>query len=466
MNNFSDDFLWGAATSAYQIEGAYNLDGKGDSIWDTFCRTRGNIRDNSSGEIACDHLNRYKEDVGIMSDIGLQSYRFSVSWPRILPNGTGAVNSKGLDFYDRLIDELLEKDIKPFITLFHWDLPQKIQDQGGWLNPDIAQWFGDYAAILSDKYSDRVHNWFTINEPQVVICLGHYMGSKAPGHKLELKEVLLALHNSLLAHGQSVRALRSNAHSEIKIGPVPTGHVAYPKDESPENIKAAYDATFSIHKTGEDIHDLYKWKGMVNSAWNFAWYTDPIFLGKYPEEGLELLGSDVPDYTDEDMKLISEPVDFCGINSYSGYQVKHDPDNRWVCDDRPIGNNQTAFKWNVTPDVLYWGPRFFYERYKKPIFITENGLSAHDWVDSKGEVHDPQRIQFLSEYLKHYKRAASESIPVKGYFLWSFLDNFEWEQGYEERFGLVHVDFQTQKRTLKSSAKWYSNCIKTNGAEL
>mgnify|MGYP001259636333 CR=1 FL=1 len=466
MNSFSNDFLWGAATSAYQIEGAHNLDGKGDSIWDTFCRTKGNIRDNTSGEVACDHINRYKEDVDLMSDIGLQAYRFSISWPRILPDGVGSINEKGLDFYDRLIDLLLDKNIKPFITLFHWDLPQKIEDQGGWLNPDVAKWFGDYAGILSNKFSDRVENWFTINEPQVVICLGYHMGLKAPGLKLPLKDVLGALHNYLLAHGHSVKALRDNAKGDIKVGPVPTGHIAYPQNESMADIDAAYDATFKIHKTGVDKHNLYKWKSLVNSAWNFSWYTDPIFLGKYPEAGLEVYGNSVPDYTDKDMEIISEPVDFLGLNAYSGYPVMADDENGWLCPDRPMGNNQTAFKWNVTPDILYWGPRFMYERYKKPIYITENGLSAHDWVNSNGEVNDPQRIQFLSEYLKFYKRAADESIPIKGYFLWSLFDNFEWEQGYEERFGLIHVDFETQKRTPKLSAKWYSECINSNGGIL
>lgn len=466
MSGFDSNFLWGSATSAYQIEGAANVDGKGDSIWDTFCREKGNIRDNSSGNIACNHYEFWKNDVELMSKIGLQSYRFSISWPRILPNGYGSINQKGIDFYDKLIDNLLEKNIDPFITLFHWDLPESLQKEGAWLNPEISKWFSEYAAILSENYSDRVKNWFTINEPQVVICLGYSKGSKAPGLRLSLKEVLLSNHNALLSHGRSVEALRQNAKSDINVGPVPCGQIAYPVNNDERNIDAAYKATFDINKTDEDNHDLYKWKCLVDSTWNFSLYTDPIFLGKYPDKAFELFGSDMPDISDQDMNIISQPVDFCGLNLYSGYPVQADKKRQWVCPDRPIGNNLTAFKWSVTPEILYWGPRFFHERYKKPIFITENGMSGHDWVNDQGEVSDPQRIQFLKSYLKEYKKAASEGIPVKGYFLWSFMDNFEWEQGYEERFGIVHVDFESQERRLKDSAKWYAKCIASNGSAL
>jgi beta-glucosidase len=466
MSGFDKDFLWGSATSAYQIEGGISEGGKKDSIWDTFCRKPGTIRDHSSGEVACEHLKNWKQDVGLMSQIGLQSYRFSISWTRILPNGIGEINQEGIDFYDRLIDELLEKNILPFITLFHWDLPEALEKQGGWLNPEIAKWFGEYSGILSERFSDRVSNWFTLNEPQCFIGLGYYSGSKAPGFKLEVKDCLLALHHSLLAHGHSVRALRANAKKPIKIGPVPTGSVAYPAVDTPANSDVAYKATFNVFGSEEDKHMYHRWKSPVNPLWNIAWYTDPIFLGEYPEQGIEVLGNNVPKYTDEEMAIISEPVDFCGLNLYSGFPVQADPELEWVCQERPLGNSLTAFKWSVTPEIMYWGPKFIYERYKKPIYITENGMSGHDWVNDDGQVNDPQRIQFLKAYLKQFQKAASEKIPVKGYFLWSLMDNFEWEQGYEERFGIIHVDFETQERRFKDSAKWYSECIANNGSSL
>ena len=466
MSGFDEDFLWGSATSAYQIEGGISQGGRSDSIWDTFCRKSGTIRDHSSGEVACEHLKYWKQDVDLMSQIGLQSYRFSISWSRILPNGIGEINQEGIDFYDCLIDELLEKNILPFSTLFHWDLPEVLQKQGGWLNPEIAKWFGEYSGILSERFSDRVSNWFTLNEPQCFIGLGHYSGSKAPGFKLEVKDCLLALHHSLLAHGHSVRALRANAKKPIKIGPVPTGSVAYPTVDTPANRDAAYKATFNVFGSEEDKHMYHRWKSPVNPLWNFAWYTDPIFLGEYPEQGIEVLGNNVPKYTDEEMATISEPVDFCGLNLYSGFPVQADPDLEWVCQERSLGNPLTAFKWSVTPEIMYYGPKFIHERYQKPIYITENGMSGHDWVNEEGEVNDPQRIQFLKAYLKEFKKAASEKIPVKGYFLWSLMDNFEWEQGYEERFGIIHVDFETQERRFKDSAKWYSKCISNNGSSL
>ena len=466
MSGFDQDFLWGSATSAYQIEGGIADGGRTDSIWDTFCRKPGTIRDQSSGEIACEHLKYWKQDVDLMAEIGLQAYRFSISWSRIMPNGYGTVNQEGIDFYDRLIDALLEKNIAPFITLFHWDLPQILHEQGGWLNPEIAKWFGEYSGILSERFSDRVGNWFTLNEPQCFIGLGYYAGIKAPGLKLDVKDALLALHHSLLAHGHSVKALRDNAKKPIKVGPVPTGSVAYPDIDTPANRDAAYKATFNVFGSNEDKHMCHRWKIPVNPLWNIAWYTDPIFLGEYPEQGIEALGNNVPEYTDSEMAIISEPVDFCGLNLYSGFPVMSDSELGWICQERPIGNPLTAFKWSVTPEIMYWGPKFFYERYKKPIYVTENGMSGHDWVDESGEINDPQRIQFLKSYLKEYKKVANEGTPIKGYFLWSLMDNFEWEQGYEERFGIVHVDFKTQERRLKDSAKWYSLCIANQGENL
>jgi len=466
MSRFKDDFIWGAATSAYQIEGATNVDGRTDSIWDTFCRGKGNIRDYSSGEVACNHYENWQHDIGLMEQLGLQAYRFSISWSRIMPNGCGEVNQAGIDFYDRLIDGLLEKKIKPYITLFHWDLPQSLEDRGGWQNADIARWFGEYAGVLSERFSDRVENWFTLNEPQCFIGLGYHVGSKAPGLQLDVKESLQALHHSLLAHGHSVRALRSNAKNPIKVGPVQTGTVAYPFENNPAYEEAAYRATFNVHGSNEDNHGYYQWKVPVNPLWNFAWYADPIFLGHYPEQGLEVLGNKAPKFTDQEMEIISEPVDYCGLNLYSGFPVVADAECGWYAKERPLGNPLTAFKWSMTPEIMYWAPKFFYERYKKPIYITENGMSAHDWLSDSDKVSDPQRIEFLKSYLKYYRRASDENLPIKGYFLWSLMDNFEWEQGYEERFGIIYVDFESQKRCFKDSAYWYQSCIKTKGENL
>ena len=466
MSGFSNDFLWGSATSAYQIEGGANTEGRTDSVWDTFCRKPGAIRDHTSGEVACNHLKFWKQDVDLMAQIGLQAYRFSISWSRVLPKGSGRVNEKGVDFYDRLIDALLEKKIEPFITLFHWDLPEALEKKGGWLNPDIAKWFGEYSGVMSERFSDRVSNWFTLNEPQCVIWLGYYAGTKAPGLKLSTKDCLLALHHSLLAHGYSVRALRAKAKKTIKIGPVNTGSVAYPAVHNSVNEAAAFQATFNVFGSEKDKHLYHRWNSPVNPLWNFAWYADPIFLGRYPEEGLKVLGNNVPKFTDEEMAIISEPVDYCGLNLYSGFPVIADSELGWVCKKRPLGHPLTAFKWSVTPEIMYWAPKFFFQRYKKPIYVTENGMSGHDWVDEFGEIKDPQRIQFLKLYLKEFKKAAIEGIPVKGYFLWSLMDNFEWEQGYEERFGIIHVNFETQERRFKESAKWYKECIKTQGRDL
>ena len=465
--SFKADFAWGAATAAYQIEGAAREEGKGPSIWDTYCEIPGNIKDGSSGDRACDHYYRYKDDVALMSQIGLKAYRFSLAWSRIMPEGTGSINSKGLDFYDNLVDALLEQEIVPYATLFHWDLPEALQSRGGWLNPDMPQWFAEYTQVVAERLSDRVKHWFTLNEPQCFIGHGLLNGTKAPGLKMPLSDVLLAAHHSLLAHGRAVQALRA-ADPSAKIGAAPTGSVAFPQSESDADVKAAYEATFSIPGEG-NLNPCGKNTWLVSSeaSWNIAWYTDPIFLGQYPEAGLTVFGDKVPAYTDAEMELISQPLDFCGINLYSGWQVEAGKaGTRWEEVPMPQGDRLTAFKWPVTPEILYWGPRFFHERYGKPIYITENGMSAHDWVDLDGEVRDFQRIDFVRRYLRQYRRAADEGIPVEGYFLWSLMDNFEWAEGYRERFGIIHVDYETQERRLKESAKWYAKVIASNGDDL
>lgn len=465
--SFKEDFSWGAATAAYQIEGAARKDGKGLSIWDTYCKVPGNIKDGSSGDVACDHYHRYKEDVALMSQIGLKAYRFSLSWSRILPEGTGAINTKGLDFYDRLVDALLEKKIEPYATLFHWDLPQALQLRGGWMNPDISKWFAEYTQVVAERLSDRVKHWFTLNEPQCFIGHGLLNGTKAPGLRMSLGDVLVATHHSLLAHGRAVQVIRA-VDTGAKIGAAPTGPVAFPNTESEADIQAAYDATFSVPGEGDlNPGGANTWMVTPEASWNIAWYTDPIFMGKYPEEGLAVFGDKVPRYTDTEMEIISAPLDFCGINLYNGWKVEASGrGNRWEEVPMPQGDRLTAFKWPVTPEILYWGPRFFHERYDKPIYITENGMSAHDWVETDGAIRDYQRIDFVQRYLREFRRAADEAIPVEGYFLWSLMDNFEWAEGYRERFGIIHVDFQTQERRLKESAKWYSKVIASNGRDL
>ncbi len=448
---FRDDFVWGAATASYQIEGAADIDGKGASVWDTFAHTDGKVWQGHTGDVACDHYHRYKEDVAMMKQIGLAAYRFSISWPRVIPDGTGEVNQKGLAFYDKLVDELLAAGIEPYVTLFHWDYPQALYDRGGWLNPESSDWFAQYTRVIVEKLSDRVTNWMTLNEPQCFVYYGHATGIHAPGDELEFDKVLLATHNALLAHGKSVQIIRAESKSPCKIGFAPCGIISNPHTETDADIAAARAATFEV--TSRDLFE------------HTAWWTDPVMLGEYPADGVELFGSDMPTIADGDMEIISQPLDFFGVNIYSSQEVRADGDS-WAVVDYPDGHPVTGFNWFVTPKSLYWAPKFFYERYKKPIIITENGLSNKDWVALDGAVHDPQRIDFTTRYLAQLKRTAKDGVDVAGYFHWSLMDNFEWSVGYRERFGLIHVDYPTGKRTPKDSAAWYAEVIRTNGADI
>lgn len=452
-SSFPENFTWGAAAAAYQIEGAWNEDGKGLSVWDMLARQPGKVWENHTGEIACDHYHRYKEDIGLMAEIGLHAYRLSVSWPRILPTGTGSPNKVGLDFYDRLVDELLAQKIEPWVTLFHWDYPYELFLRGGWLNPDSPTWFADYAAIVVDRLSDRVAHWMTLNEPQCFIGLGH-LGTDtvhAPGLKLGMAEVLLAAHHCLIAHGLSVQTIRARARKPSIIGWAPVGNAFFPVTNSPEDIEAARTATHAVHP---------------GHFWNNSWFADPVVLGHYPEEGLRAYGDAVPKLNSKDFEIISQPLDFYGVNIYSATQIKADPDGKPVAVPFPTGHAHTHFTWKRAPESLYWGPRFLAERYQLPIIITENGLSNVDWVSLDGQVHDPQRIDFLHRYLLELHRAIQDGVDVRGYFQWSIMDNFEWAEGYKHRFGLIHVDYETQKRTLKDSAHWYREVIRSNGSTL
>jgi len=443
---FRDDFVWGVAASAYQIEGAATTDGRGPSIWDTFCQQPGAVWNGQSGDTACDHYHRYRDDVGLIKQIGARAYRLSVSWPRVMPQGRGAVNQKGLDFYSRLVDALLAAEITPYATLFHWDSPQALYDAGGWLNRESAAWFADYTAVVVDRLSDRVSNWMTMNEPQVFIKYGHGDGINAPGLKLPLAQQLLAGHHALLAHGLAVQVLRARSKQPARVGFAPVCVVKYPS--APRDIDAARAATVGV--TQPDL-------------WNNSWWNDPVLKGKYPADGLALYGAAVPATQKGDLATIHQPLDFLGLNIYEGQPVHAGPGGVAVATPRPVGHPLTAFRWPVEPESLYWGPRFMHERYGLPIYITENGLSNIDWVSLDGKVHDPQRIDFTQRYLRALRRASEDGVDVRGYFHWSLMDNFEWAAGYKERFGLIHVDFETQKRTLKDSAHWYRGVIESNG---
>lgn len=447
---FAKDFVWGAATSSYQIEGTGRDSGKGQNIWDVFTKEPGRVYEGHTGDIACDHYHRFREDVAYMKELGLKGYRFSIDWSRVLPEGTGKVNEKGIDFYNALIDELLEQGIEPYITLYHWELPYEIYKRGGWMNPEIVEWFGQYARLVAERFSDRVKYFFTLNEPQCFVGLGFLQGCHAPGVKAPLRDTFEMAHNALKAHGRAVQMLRAYGKQNVQIGYAPTSGMCYPEKETPKDIEAARKALFALPD------DLSNW------TWNVSWWSDPVILGKYPEEGMKKYEKYLPVITDEDMKLISQPIDFYGQNIYNGRCIRMGTDGRPEEVRRPAGFPKTATNWPVTPEALYWGPKFLYERYRKPIYITENGMTCHDTVSQDGKVHDPNRIDFLARYLKNLKRAAEE-IDIRGYFQWSLMDNFEWDKGYAERFGIIYVDFETQERIWKDSAYWYRDLIRRNG---
>jgi len=451
--SFRESFVWGAAAAAYQIEGAWDEDGKGPSVWDMLTEQPGRIFEDHTGRVACDHYHRYQEDVALMKEIGLQAYRLSVSWPRVLPEGSGSINRKGLDFYDKLVDELLASGIEPWVTLFHWDYPHALFLRGGWLNPESAGWFADYTRVLVDRLSDRVSHWITLNEPQCYIGLGHLRtgNEHAPGLSLGMTESLIAAHHSLLAHGRAVQVIRAHARTQPIIGWAPVGIAYYPATDSPADIEAARRGTSAVYP---------------DQFWNNRWFGDPPILGSYPEEGLQAYGKWLPRFRSSDFDIIRQPLDFYGVNIYYGTQVKADAEGNPVPVQQPPGHPHTHFAWKSTPEALYWAPKFLGELYNLPLVVTENGMSGHDWVSLDGRVHDPARIDFLNRYLLALQRAARDGVDIRGYFQWSIMDNFEWAQGYKHRFGLIHVDYETQKRTLKDSAYWYRDVIRTNGASL
>ena len=371
----------------------------------------------------------------------------------LLPEGTGKVNEAGVAFYNELIDCLLEHGIRPWMTIYHWDLPACLERKGGWVNDQIPEWFAEYTGVLADRFGDRVKDFFTINEPQCIIGLGYMTGGFAPGLKLELKDQVIACHNLLKSHGRACQVLREKV-KDVRIGYAPCGASAIPKDENnPADVEAARKAYFALEKH--------------SPSFSVAWFSDPVVLGTYPADGLEYFGQYLPEGWQEDMKLICQKLDYYAQNLYEGREVRAaDNENGWEDAPYPAGHPRTACGWPVTPRALYWAPRFLYERYKLPFIVTENGMSSHDWVMPDGKVHDPHRIDYLRRYIRELRRASEDGVDIRGYFCWSLMDNFEWARGYSERFGLVYVDYTTGKRIPKDSFDWFAETVRTNGENL
>lgn len=452
--SFKKDFVWGSATASYQIEGAAFEDGRGPSIWDVFSHAPGKVFRGHTGDVACDHYHHMEEDVAMMAGMGLKNYRFSVSWSRLIPEGIGAVNEKGIAFYDRLIDRLLENGIRPWMTVYHWDYPQALAMRGAWENPDSPKWFADYTQLIADRYGDRVKDFITLNEPQCFIGLGYRMKQHAPGLDVVDADIVPMAHNVLLSHGAASDVLRQSVPG-CKIGYAPCANVSIPYTEAPEDIEAARRSYFSVPN---------------QPGWPFCvtWWSDPVMLGTYPEDGLKRFEQFLPRGWEKDMERIHRVPDYYCQNIYNGTIVRAAKNHRGFEQVLPErGSPKTAVNWDVSPDALYWGPKFLYERYKTPFIISENGMSAHDLISADGKVHDPNRIEYMRRYLKAYRRAAEDGVDAAGYFAWSLMDNYEWENGYGERFGLVYVDYADNcRRVPKDSAEWYKGIIESNGDTL
>ena len=442
---FPTGFLWGAATSAYQIEGAVDEDGRGRSIWDTFAHTPGKIEDHSNADRANDHYHRYKEDVGLIKELGVKAYRFSIAWPRVFPEGTGAPNPKGLDFYDRLLDELLKNGIEPFATLYHWDLPQALQDRvGGWQSSDTSKAFADYAGYVAERLTDRVKNIFTINETGRFVNFGYGWAIDAPGLKLPEAELNQVRHHVALAHGLAVQAIRAHGRAGTKVGPAENIAACVPAIDTPENVRAAEIATRELN----------------------AGFLGVILEGKYTDGFLEYAGANAPKYTADELKIISSPNDFVGLNIYAPqfYVVAADGAPGFKVLPFPASFPHMNSEWlRIGPEAIYWAPRLAAKIWNiDTIYISENGTSSSDHLAKDGKVYDLDRIMYLRNYLTQLQRATSEGVPVRGYFLWSLMDNFEWTFGFEQRFGLYHVDFETQRRIPKLSVSFYRDVIARN----
>jgi beta-glucosidase len=442
--HFPQGFLWGSATASYQVEGAVNEDGRGPSIWDTFSHTAGKTNNGDTGDVADDHYHRYKEDVQLMKALGLKTYRFSVAWPRVFPQGTGTPNPKGLDFYNRLVDELLANNIQPFCTLFHWDLPQALEDKGGWQSRDTSEAFAVYAGHVAEHLSDRVKHFMTMNEMSSFVDIGYRDGRHAPGLKLPPAGVNQVRHHAVLAHGLAVQAIRAHAKPGIKVGLAENANASVPVVETPEHIAAAAKAYRETN----------------------AGYLTVVMEGKYTDAYLAHHGADAPKFTAADMKAIGSPLDFVGLNLYTPSYVRADDSPAGFAVVRPPASYPHMMSpWlHVGPEALYWSPKLAAQIWNlKEIYITENGASSTDVLTPDGHVYDTDRVMYLRNYLTQLHRAVSEGVPVRGYFCWSLMDNYEWADGYAYRFGIHYVDFKTQKRTPKLSAHFYKEVIARNG---
>jgi beta-glucosidase len=441
---FPANFSWGAATASYQVEGAWQEDGKGESIWDRFSHTPGRIVNGDTGDVACDQYHRFKEDVALMKEMGLRGYRFSISWPRIFPEGKGRVNRVGLDYYNRLVDELLANGIRPFPTLYHWDLPQALQDEGGWTNRDIIGHFTTYAETCVKALGDRVKHWMVFNEPWVFSFLGYVTGFHAPG-VADREAGMRAMHIVNLAQTSALRAMRSVGTAEA-IGTAFSMSASYSYTDSPEDRAAA------------DRHH----------AFQNDWFLRPIMTGEYPLAYVDQEGAlAAMDIRPGEVELLKEPLDFIGINLYTRTIVADNPDEKYLGIRQVPGDGpRTNFGWEVWPPALYKAIMRAHRDYGKPIYITENGCSYKDAPAPDGGVHDPERIEFYKGYIGQVARAIDEGADVRGYYAWTLLDNFEWTFGYSQRFGLIYCDFENgQKRIVKDSGRWYADLIRSGEIE-
>ena len=449
---FPPDFLWGAATSAYQIEGAVREDGRALSVWDRFAAVPGATYQGETGEIAADHYHRMEADVALMADLNLNAYRFSLSWPRILPQGTGAVNERGLDFYDRLVDELLARGIRPLATLYHWDLPIALQDRGGWLARDTAYAFADYAGVVARRLGDRVAWWVTHNEPWCSAYLGYALGIHAPG--LYDKQLAVQVgHHLLLSHGLAVQRLRAYLPPQAQVGIAPDFYPVYAADNRPESLLAVEEA----------------------DTFRNRWFLDPLFRGSYPDNLFTDMGVTPPTVHDDDFSIISTPIDFLGVNYYSRMLVRGSEDpatiaehtvpfNNYEAVERVPGASYTEMGWEIFPDGLAnILTRIHREYAPRAMVVTESGAAFDDHLDGIGTVHDQRRIDYLRAHIQTVAQVIRQGVPIKGYVVWSFLDNFEWSEGYQRRFGLVYVDYPTQRRIIKDSGRWYASFVASQG---
>jgi len=435
--------VWGAATASYQIEGASQEAGKGESIWDRFCRVAGKISGGHTGDVSCDHYHRYQDDIQLMAQIGLKAYRFSVAWPRILPEGTGKVNQAGLDFYERLVDGILESGIEPYPTLYHWDLPQSLQDRGGWGNRDIVEWFGEYAAVVSNRLADRVKYWTTLNEPFGTAFAGHLLGDHAPGTK-DSAVALKVSHHLLLSHGKAVQVIRQSVNDEAHLGIVLNLNPVHPASETDEDRAAAR-----------------RFDGYLN-----RWFLEPLFRGSYPEDMLAWYGDSAPVIELDDLALISTKTDFLGVNYYSRRVVRAEPDEAFLqCYEvHPEESEYTDSGREIYPKGIYEMLKHLHDEYGIPrLYVTENGAVFTDEVSQDGQVHDTKRIEYLHEHIVQVRKAIGDGVPVCGYFVWSLMDNFEWQFGYTYRFGLIYVDYTNRERIIKDSGYWYKRVIEEHG---